>query len=260
MNTRRVARFMALAAFLSCAAPQQAAANFHLYDITEVYSNADGSVQFIELSTTFLNQQFFAGAQLTSGQNIFTFPSNLPGPTSNTSFILATASFASLPGAVTPDYTIPENFFSPSSDTITLITAPFLPFTWSSGELPTDGLNSRSRVIGGQSVYTNGINTPTNFAGATGSIDLSVNTTVHVTFGGANGTGSEGSPFNNLADAVLAVPAGGTIRITTGSTIETILIDGTKAFGIEASGGLVTIGGSLPAQTATRHGFRSRAR
>ncbi len=53
-----------------------AAALFHLWDISEVYSNADGTVQFIELSTTSALQEFITDARLASRAtlNIFVFP------------------------------------------------------------------------------------------------------------------------------------------------------------------------------------------
>ena len=59
-----------------------AGASFHLWKITEIYSNASGTVQFIELSTTAGGQQFLATHSITAtgaNTNNFVFPSNLPG-------------------------------------------------------------------------------------------------------------------------------------------------------------------------------------
>ena len=61
---------------------------FHLYDIKEVFSNADGSVQFVELFTSFNNQQFLSGHTIVASQdastNTFTFAGSGPSPTAST--------------------------------------------------------------------------------------------------------------------------------------------------------------------------------
>lgn len=66
---------------------QSANATFHLWQIAEIYSNADGTVQYIELTTSASGQQFVGGHQVTASQNgasrSFTLPTNLPGDTSN---------------------------------------------------------------------------------------------------------------------------------------------------------------------------------
>ena len=58
-------------------------ANFHLWRITEIYSNASGSVQFIELTSMASGQQYVAGHTITASQgnqtHSYTFPTNLPG-------------------------------------------------------------------------------------------------------------------------------------------------------------------------------------
>ena len=80
-----------------------ALASFHLWHITQVYSNADGSIQFVQLQEGFgaNGQEFLAGHALTSTQgattNTLIFPSNLPsGSTANRSVLIATAGFAAL--------------------------------------------------------------------------------------------------------------------------------------------------------------------
>ena len=49
---------------LIAAAPVQA--SFHLWDFSEVYSNADGSVQFIELFVASNGEQFTRNQRITS--------------------------------------------------------------------------------------------------------------------------------------------------------------------------------------------------
>ncbi len=101
-------------------------ATFHTFDIEEVFSNADGSVQFIELreSVGANGHHHFDGNQLTSSANVFTFPNDLPdSATANRSVLIATAAFVALPGAVTPDFIIPNRFFEVTGDTISVFEA-----------------------------------------------------------------------------------------------------------------------------------------
>jgi hypothetical protein len=155
-------------------APRPAAAFFHLWRFTEFFSNHDGSVQFIELRNTSNNEHFANGAQIRSLSTgkVFTFPNNLSSSsTANKNLLIATAGFGSLPGGVTPDFTLPStNFFNPASDTLTLF-AGFNIDAKSFTLLPTDGVTSRhyNPTNGTTSL---GTNTPTNFTGASGSMNL----------------------------------------------------------------------------------------
>src|SRR2546425_2689000 len=103
------AKSLGLAAFCAvCAVPAQAA--FHLFRIAEVYSNADGSVQYVVIreATGSNGENFWAGLQIrtTNAAGViktFTVPSNLPSSsTASRSVLIATAGFASL-GLATPD-------------------------------------------------------------------------------------------------------------------------------------------------------------
>jgi hypothetical protein len=141
-------------------------AAFHLWNISEVYSNADGSVQFIELFTTSNSQQFVINHQIITNSNTFTFPANSPSPTANHRLLIATPGFALLPGAVVPNYTLPvTNFFNPASDTINFVGADSVNVSGA----PTDGIMSLhypAAVVAA--------NSPTNYAGQAGSLDLSI--------------------------------------------------------------------------------------
>ena len=100
--------------------PFAASAAFHLWDITEVYSNGDGSVQFIEFATGTNNQDELIDHTLVSDLATFTFPTDLdPDPMGNGNnatagqhMLVATPAFASQPGAPTPDFVLdgPEFF------------------------------------------------------------------------------------------------------------------------------------------------------
>ncbi len=109
--------------YVSAGTAPNSVATFHTFDIEEVFSNFDGSLQFIELrERAGVDGHFhFAGNQLTSDANVFTYPTDLPDPdTAYRSVLIATAGFAALPGAVTPDYIIPEHFFEVTGDTISI--------------------------------------------------------------------------------------------------------------------------------------------
>lgn len=161
-----------------------ARAAFHLWDVTEVYSNADGSVQFIEFFTTTNNQDELFGHDVTSTANTFTIPHDLgtadpegnpngggDNATANRHFLIATPAFEAVPGAPTPDYVLPGPlFFDTGGDTVTLVNADAI--TFSMGELPLDGVQSLNEDFGGTN-RTTATNSPTNFAGESSSIDLS---------------------------------------------------------------------------------------
>lgn len=163
MALKHVARFLIASIFLGLCGTAQAA--FHLWQITEIYSNADGSVQFIELTAQSAGQQFLSGHTLQAVQggnaHTFTFPANLPGDTAGHTMLIGTTGFAAL-NIVTPDYTIPNGFlftsgslnFGEGSDT----------FTYTS--LPTNGSLSLNRN------QSTSVNSPKNYAGATGTITV----------------------------------------------------------------------------------------
>ena len=141
-------------------------ASFHTYQINEIYTNSDGTLQFIELKEVFGagGQNFLRGLTLTSGSGAntksFTFPSNLPSSsTGGTSVLIATQGFAQL-GLVTPDYIVPNNFIAAPAGRINYANVDMVNYF----SLPTDGSTSINREAVPQQ------NSPTNFAGKTGSI------------------------------------------------------------------------------------------
>jgi hypothetical protein len=77
---------------------------------------------------------------------------------------LATAGFGSLAGGVTPDFTIPSNFFDPAGDHV-FYSGAIGNVTFTSA--PTDGISSLNYPGG-----TSAVNSPTNFAGSAGSVNL----------------------------------------------------------------------------------------
>lgn len=182
-----VAKF-AVAGGLLIAGP--ALATHHLWEIVEVFSSADGTIQFIELHTTFTAQNFLQGVDLSSSCHTYTIPANLPSSvTANKRVLFATPGFAALPGAPAPDYIIPGPFFDPYDATITINLVSSDILTFSSTALPTDCVNSLHATAGGS--LSIGAMTPTNFAGLSGSVagqcgtacpaDINGNNVVNVT-------------------------------------------------------------------------------
>jgi hypothetical protein len=160
-------RSLWLAAAVAIAAmPAQAA--FHLYRFDQIYSNSDGSVQYIVIRESGgtnneiqMNGKLLVTTNKAGVRKQFSFPANLPNiPTANRSVLIATPGFAAL-GIVTPDYEIPARFiptdggtldYQNGTDNITL------------AALPTDGAMSVDR--NGEPMVGN----PRNFANETGTM------------------------------------------------------------------------------------------
>jgi hypothetical protein len=151
----------AIAVTLFCSPP--AMSGSHTWVINEIYSNADGTLQFVEMWTSFQNEWAIGGKSVhTDADTSDIFPFNLPmNSTSNKHLLLATAGFAVLPGAPTPDLTIPSNFFNINGDTIQWHVYAASILSFGPGDLPTDGIQSLNED------GTTGSATPTNFADAT---------------------------------------------------------------------------------------------
>lgn len=164
MLSNRIPRWAAVVVLPLLASAAQA--SFHLFVIDQIYSDASGVVQYVELSTPATGQQFLAGNSITASQgtssHTFTFPTNLPGDTANKKFLVATQGFANLPGVVTPDYTVPSGFLFQPGGTINFASVDSVTYA----ALPTDGVTAINHS--GTPVP----NTPTNFAGGTSSVNI----------------------------------------------------------------------------------------
>ena len=167
-------------------APTPARGSFHDWRIKEIFTNSDGTVQFIEFFTGSANQEFLNTRNLTASSDggapvIFNFTSNLVVPagqtTANKHFLLATTLFDTLPNSPTPNFTpLPNSFFSPTATSIVFSFAGGQDTATVAGSLiPKDGVNSITDSIlaqfGDTDSYTSGLNTPTNFAGTSGQVN-----------------------------------------------------------------------------------------
>ncbi len=151
-------------------------ADFHTFQIDEVYSNSDGTVQYVVLleSQGMNGQNLLEGHTLTSTHlgttQTYTFPANLPGgscsyyecsesPTANRHVLIATQGFAAL-ALVAPDYVISNAFIATDGGSINYAGVDQVTYA----ALPTDGVHAIDR--NGHPVQ----NVATNFAGRSASV------------------------------------------------------------------------------------------
>lgn len=173
----------ALTLFLSLLGASPANAASHLWRFNELFSNGDGTIQFIEMQECCgATEELFLQSKWVLARHAnhkYTFRSNLTGNTANKYFLLATQGFADLPGAPAPDAIIPSGFLPVSGDTLDYWEYPDATRIY--GPLPQDGVSALEVGPGpdgvsgtDDDVYMNAVNSPTNFAGQSGSIDLTV--------------------------------------------------------------------------------------
>ena len=156
-----------------------ATAEFHTFQIDELYSNADGTVQYVVLheSANMDGENVLTMAQLLStfagATKTFQFPRDLPGgsgmcdgynmcvrsPTANKRVLIASVGFVAL-DLIKPDYVIPNGFLATGGGTLSYAGLDDVTYP----ALPTDGVAA---------LYRDGTtrqNKATNFAGATATV------------------------------------------------------------------------------------------
>ena len=143
-----------------------ASAGVHTWDVAEVFSNADGTIQYVELMET-------GGGASETGVGNLTITSNtqshaiangaVAGPTSFKSYLIATPGFAALAGAPVPDEVLPAAavpFFAAAGDTVGISVD-----SWAFTGVPTNGTDALNRTGGTVT------NSPTNYAGVTATVN-----------------------------------------------------------------------------------------
>lgn len=138
----------------------------HTWDVNEVFVNGDGTIWFIELKEVGggNGENNVGGHDVISLDTLQSFEicCNAVGNTGLKFLLYGNQAFADLPGAPDPDEIINiDAFFDPAGDTIRY--DPYDDLEFLSG-LPTDGINSFNEGTGVA------VNSPTNFAGDTGSV------------------------------------------------------------------------------------------
>jgi serralysin len=188
IRSRCLATTLVIFAFLAGANPAVHAA-FHLWNVKEVFSNADGSVQFVEMFDNSPGETAVSGFKLRSNSDgvikEFTFPGSLVNSTPG-HMLIATSGFGSLAGGVAPTFTFDQSstaltlpFFNPNATNITFtFTGSSDTMTLTGASLPKDGIRSLTdaNASGFPNLTSNnssGVNSPTNLLGASGGINLS---------------------------------------------------------------------------------------
>jgi hypothetical protein len=165
IRRKPIARIIGFCLLVSAGA---ARAGIHTWDVAEVFSNADGTIQFVEFVEA-------GGGAFETGISGGTTSSNAKSfswsgaPVTNTGFkryLVGSQTFQNLTGAPTVDATMPLSvlpfFFQPASDTVNFGPYDSCPFT----AVPTNGIGSRNCESNTNQVS----NSPTNYAGATASV------------------------------------------------------------------------------------------
>jgi hypothetical protein len=182
----RISSFLRILGLLLALSAGSAHATFHLWQITQLYSNADGTVQYVELQAYSSGQQYIAGHAISATQgsttHTFTFNRNLDDDTANMSdggsiygpmmgttyktMLLGTQGFANL-NVVPPDFIIPDGFLFTSNAHVDWgggVTYDTLAYN----ALPTDGVKALFRS------GVSEMNSPMNFDGLSGVISPAV--------------------------------------------------------------------------------------
>lgn len=221
--------------------------SFHLWKIDQVFSSADGKVQFIELHDPANGESHVGGHFISSNENKFAFPADLPSNnTANMHFLIGTRSYAALPGAVRPDYVVPDNFFNPNGDTFDY--ADVDSFTFTAGQLPSDGVAALFRDVSGGNLST-GKNLENNLAGQSASVTLAAPAANLTVSNSAPASERAGTPFTytiNVNNRGNATATGATVSDTLPAGLLNVsAVDSAGA--VQVSGGQITDAlGSLP--------------
>ncbi len=157
---------MLLGVMVALALGSARVAAFATFAIESIYSNADGSIQFVVLheKSGQLAQDQWSGRTLAMTRpgiaRTFTFPVNLPhANTAGARVLVATQGLAAL-GLLSPDYVMPDRFLAAEGGTLDFAGADQAAY----GPLPTDGATAASR----NGVSINAV--ASNFAGDTAAL------------------------------------------------------------------------------------------
>jgi hypothetical protein len=199
--------------------------SFHQYQINELYSSADGNVQYIEMRVGDSDgESFWRGVSLTSSSggvtHTFHFPSNLPSQaTANTTVLIATQAFADL-GIVNPDFIVPAGFLFASGGTLNFGGVDVVAYA----ALPTDG--ARSVDAAG----TLGVASPTNFSGVVGRLQATVVTPT----------------ISGTADNDVLISRQGSDTIDGGAGTDTVVLSGIRSsYTLVRTGNDITLSDTL---------------
>ena len=165
MRTQAMASSPTLA-FVGGLLATNARASYHTFVIDEVFTAADGGVQYVVLreAQNSNGENLLAGRQLVAKHGTdsrsFTFPANLPSSaTAGKRVLIGSVSYAAL-GLVAPDYIVPDRFVPTDGGSLNYADADTLALP----ALPTDG------TLAFFAAARPGPNVATNFAGASAAV------------------------------------------------------------------------------------------
>jgi hypothetical protein len=197
----RGAKYLALGAALAAThlCISTATAGGHTWRINEIFSSADGSVQFIELIETCGTSGEIGMTQVTASGGTIDIANIPSGSSANKRILLGTSNLQSF-GGPAPDYIIPANFISLTGGTVVYQTY-HTNCSFPSGSIPTNGTSSLNRTpaCGGSGCPgTVAVNSPTNFAGQ--STPVTVPGCVDNDSDGYGNPGNAGCPNGSAQD------------------------------------------------------------
>ena len=148
--------------------PWPSSAGIHTWDVSEVFSNADGTIQFVELheANGGNGEGGVGNGSISSNTESFSWSNGAVPNTANRFYLVATQAFADLPGVPAPDAIIDPGsvpFFDSAGDEVSFVVYDTCTF----GAVPVDGVNSYDCIA-----EVTGASTPTNYAATPGSITL----------------------------------------------------------------------------------------
>ncbi len=226
-------RWKHLAASLLALLALPAGAAFHLFSFSQVYSNASGTVQYVELIADQGGQQFTTGHTLVSTDGMttrtYTITTNLPGDTTNRRMLFGTAGVQQAFGVV-PDYVIPNGFLHTSAATINWAEGSKV---WVHPAIPTNGV--ALNVDG-----STGTPSPQNFAGIVGIAPPPAVVRTQILTGLFLPTDIRFAP--GVTDRMFITEKNGLIRIAVGSVINaTPFLDLTGIVSTDGERGLLAL-------------------
>ncbi|MDA0689227.1 MAG: c-type cytochrome [Proteobacteria bacterium] len=143
--------FTALTAIAMAVLAQTAFSDFDQWQINELFTNSDGTVQFIELITTAPNQGDLSGLTLmtrdavNSQQKSVSFSSNLQGDTSNRTLLVATQGFVNLTG-LEPELLIDSLFLFTEGGSVDFANG-IATLSYGAAQLPKNGVQSINALL-----------------------------------------------------------------------------------------------------------------
>lgn len=149
-----------------------AIADFDQWQFSEVFSNAEGDVQYVELQTTVSNQGDLSGLTLVASdasgqqQNSLLFSANLLAETQDSKLLIATQSFVQTTG-LSADFEIADGFLFTEGGSLDFANGTAV-LNYGASQLAKNGEQSMSSSLDPQ------LPDPTNFAGLSATLSLPV--------------------------------------------------------------------------------------